>query len=251
MLAKRVIACLDVKDGRVVKGRNFVGLRTMGKPARLAAAYSAQGADEIVFLDIAASTEARGTRMKWVRETADGLDVPFTVGGGVSSIDDVRMLLALGADKVSINSAALASPQLVLKGAREFGSQCIVIAIDARKEGDFWKVYSYGGKTATGLDAIRWAKRCERLGAGELLLTSIDRDGTKAGFDCTLTRAVAEKVSIPVIASGGAGTMEDFRQVLTEGKADAALAAGTFHSGKIAIPPLKRFLSKNGVAVRC
>jgi len=252
MLTKRIIPCLDVKDGRVVKGVNFVNLRDAGDPVELAALYSREGADELVFLDISASVEGRGTMTDVVRRTAENVTIPFTVAGGVSSVDDMTRLLRAGADKVGINTAAVQNPQLIADGARRFGAQCIVVAIDARwnREWNDWEVVTHGGTRPTGLKALEWAKRVEELGAGELLLTSMDRDGTKDGFDLPLTRAVAEAVSIPVIASGGAGKPEHFHEVLTEGKADAALAASIFHFKALTIRQVKDFLHERNVPVR-
>lgn len=250
MLSKRIVPCLDVKDGRVVKGINFVDLRDAGDPAELAAAYDAQGADEIVFLDITASVEGRGTIIEVVRKTAEKVFIPLTVGGGINDTVRIRELLKAGADKTSLNSSAVARPELISEGAEAFGSQCIVVAIDAVKRGESWEVYTHGGRTPTGMDAIEWAMRAEKLGAGEILLTSMDADGTKDGFDLELTRLVSESVNIPVIASGGAGTKQHFLDVLTAGKADAALAASVFHYGMIGIPELKEYLCANGVEVR-
>ncbi len=250
MTAKRIIPCLDVKDGRVVKGISFVNLRDAGDPVTQAKIYDEQGADELVFLDITASREKRKTLVDLVRSVAEVLTIPFTVGGGVSSIDDFYKLLRAGADKVSINTAAVLKPELITEAASVFGSQCVVVAIDAKRKGESWEVYIRGGTEPTGLDAIKWAKKVEELGAGEILLTSIDRDGTKDGYDVELTRGVAEEVSIPVIASGGAGRMEHFLEVLTEGRADAALAASVFHFGEISIPDLKAYLMARGVEVR-
>jgi len=251
MLAKRIIACLDVKDGKVVKGKNFVGLAYAGEPAQLAAKYAREGADEIVFLDISASREGRKAQAEWIAETASSLDVPFTVGGGISSIKDVSRVLGLGADKVCINTAALENPRLVSQASRKFGAQCIVVAVDSRQTARGADVFSYGGTVATGKTAVGWASRCEKFGAGEILLTSIDRDGTRQGFDCKLTRKVVDAVRIPVIASGGAGSCKDFLDVFVQGKADAALAAGVFHYGALGIPDLKSCLKKQGVEVRC
>ena len=250
MLSKRIVPCLDVKDGRVVKGINFVDLRDAGDPAELAAAYDAQGADEIVFLDITASVEGRATIIEVVRKTAEKVFIPLTVGGGINDTQRIRDLLKAGADKISLNSSAVAHPELISDGADAFGAQCMVVAIDAVKKGNSWEVYTHGGRKPTGLDAIEWAARAEKLGAGEILLTSMDADGTKDGFDLELTRLVAQMVGIPVIASGGAGTKEHFLDVLTIGKADAALAASVFHYGMIGIPELKGYLHDNGVEVR-
>ncbi len=253
MLAKRIIPCLDVKDGRVVKGINFVALRDAGDPVEQAAYYDAEGADELVFLDITATHEARGTVMAMARAVADRVFIPFTVGGGIRTVDDMRAILRAGADKVSINSAAVRTPELIAAGATAFGSQAIVVAIDARRRTagpDGWEVYVSGGRVATGLDALEWAARVEALGAGEILLTSMDGDGTQAGYDVALTRAVAGAVNIPVIASGGAGTMAHFAEVLTTGRADAALAASLFHYRQLAIHDLKRYLRQQGIHVR-
>lgn len=250
MLAERIIACLDVKNGRVVKGTRFEGLKDAGEPAQLAAKYASEGADEVVFLDITASNENRSSNKKWVGSAAKQLNVPFTVGGGISSLEDIQNMLYLGADKVSVNTAALQRPELISIAAQNFGSQCVVAAIDAKREGNKWKVYSHGGKKPTGLDALDWAAKCEELGAGEILLTSIDSDGTRQGFDFELTRSVAQSAGIPVIASGGAGSMKHFLEVFTYGKADAALAAGTFHYGELSIGGLKKYLAKNGIAMR-
>ncbi len=252
MLAKRIIPCLDVKDGRVVKGVNFVELRDAGDPVAQARFYDSEGADELVFLDITATHEARGTVMAMARAVADQVFIPFTVGGGIRSVDEMRAILRAGADKVSINSAAVRDPQLIAAGATEFGSQAIVVAIDARRrpDGAGWEVFVSGGRTPTGLDVLAWARQAEALGAGELLLTSMDGDGTQAGYDLALTRAVAEAVGIPVIASGGAGTVEHFAAVLTDGRADAALAASLFHYRQLSVVQVKSYLRARGVAVR-
>jgi imidazole glycerol-phosphate synthase subunit HisF len=255
MLAKRVIPCLDVKDGRVVKGVRFVDLRDAGDPVEAALAYDAQGADELVFLDITASHEAREIMLEVARRTAEGIYMPLTVGGGIRSIDDVRRLLRAGADKVSLNTAVLERPALVREAAERFGSQCIVVAIDARREGGEtrprWGVYTHGGRRPAGRDAIEWAREVVELGAGEILLTSMDRDGTKDGYDLELTRAVAEAVSVPVIASGGAGSLEHLYEGLVEGRADAVLAASIFHFGVHTIAEAKAYLRERGVEVRC
>jgi cyclase len=255
MLAKRVIPCLDVKDGRVVKGVRFVDLRDAGDPVEAALAYDTQGADELVFLDITASYEARATMLDVVRRTAEGIYMPLTVGGGIRSIDDVRQLLRAGADKVSLNTAALERPVLVREAAERFGSQCIVVAIDARREGrgtlQRWGVYTHGGRRPAGRDAVRWAREVVELGAGEILLTSMDRDGTKDGYDLELTRAVSEVVPVPVIASGGAGSLEHLYEGLVEGRADAVLAASIFHFGMHTIAEAKAYLRERGVEVRC
>ncbi len=252
MLAKRIIPCLDVKDGRVVKGVNFVELRDAGDPVAQARFYDNEGADELVFLDITATHEARSTVMAMARAVADQVFIPFTVGGGIRSVDDMRAILRAGADKVSVNSAAVRDPQLIAAGATEFGSQAIVVAIDARRrpDGVGWEVFVSGGRTPTGLDALAWARQVEALGAGELLLTSMDGDGTQAGYDLALTRAVAEAVGIPVIASGGAGTVEHFAAVLTDGRADAALAASLFHYRQLSVGQVKSYLRTQGIAVR-
>lgn len=252
MLAKRIIPCLDVKDGRVVKGVNFVQLRDAGDPVELAALYDREGADELVFLDISASVEGRATMVEVVRQTAGEISIPFTVGGGISSVEDMMRMLRAGADKIGINTAAVKHPSLIVDGARRFGSQCIVVAIDAKyneKWGE-WEVYIHGGRTPTGLRAVAWAQEAERLGAGELLLTSMDADGTKNGFDISLTHAISDAVGIPVIASGGAGSAGDFIEVFTEGHADAALAASIFHYKEVSIAEVKASLQAEGVHVR-
>ncbi len=251
MLAKRIIPCLDVKDGRVVKGVNFLDLRDAGDPVENAKVYNNEGADELVFLDITASHEQRKTMVDVVRRVAEEVFMPFTVGGGISSNEDIRELLNAGCDKVSMNTSAVRNPDLVRLGSERFGSQCIVVAIDAkRKSGGGWEVYVRGGREATGIDAVEWAKRVNRLGAGEILLTSMDADGTKDGYDIALTRAISEAVTIPVIASGGCGTLEHFRQALTDGKADAALAASVFHFKEFTIGEVKSYLKGKGVEVR-
>lgn len=250
MLAKRIIPCLDIQDGRVVKGVNFVNLRDAGDPVEQARLYDGQGADELVFLDISATHEGRKTTLDLVGRVADTVFMPLTVGGGIRTVGDMRKLLVAGADKISINSAAVRNPELLAEGASRFGAQCMVLAIDARRHDSSWEVYVNGGRVPTGIDAIEWAARSVELGAGEILLTSMDADGTLAGYDIELTRTVAEAVSVPVIASGGAGTPAHFAQVLTDGKADAALAASLFHDGKLRIPGLKDQLRKQGVAVR-
>ncbi|MEF3304321.1 imidazole glycerol phosphate synthase subunit HisF [Paenibacillus sp. GYB003] len=252
MLAKRIIPCLDVKDGRVVKGVNFVNLRDAGDPVELAAAYDREGADELVFLDISASYEGRATMVEVVKQTAGEITIPFTVGGGISSVDDMKRLLRAGADKIGINTAAVKNPRLVADGATKFGSQCIVVAIDAKynEAWDEWEVYTHGGRNATGIKALEWAQQAEALGAGELLLTSMDADGTKDGFDLKLTRAVSEAVGIPVVASGGAGRKEHFYDVFTQGKADAGLAATVFHYKEMTIEEVKRDLIAKGVEIR-
>lgn len=252
MFTKRIIPCLDVNNGRVVKGVNFVNLRDAGDPVEIAAAYDKAGADEVVFLDITASSDQRNTVVDMVRKVAQNVFIPFTVGGGIRSVEDFKALLREGADKISINSAAINNPQLIRDAAERFGSQCVVVAIDARRreDGSGWNVYKNGGRIDTGLDAVAWAKKADEMGAGEILLTSMDCDGTKAGYDIELTRQIAEAVSIPVIASGGAGTMEHFYDALTEGKADAALAASLFHYKELEIGELKDYLANKGVAVR-
>lgn len=252
MFTKRIIPCLDVKNGRVVKGVNFVDLKDAGDPVEIAAAYDKAGADELVFLDITATSDARETVVEMVRKVADKVFIPFTVGGGIRTVEDFRTILREGADKISINSAAINSPRLISDAADKFGSQCVVVAIDARKreDGSGWNVYKNGGRIDTGLDAIEWAREADKLGAGEILLTSMDCDGTKAGYDIELTRLIAENVSIPVIASGGAGTKEHFYEALTKGKADAALAASLFHYKELEIADLKDYLAERGVSVR-
>lgn len=250
MLKKRIIPCLDVKDGRVVKGTNFVNLRDAGDPVEIAKAYDEQGADEIVFLDITASHEKRGIILDIVRHTAEQVFMPLTVGGGINSLEDIRELLNAGSDKVSINTSAVKDPQLVRKGARCFGSQCIVVAIDAKKSPGGWEVYTHGGRTPTGRNAVAWAREVEDLGAGEILLTSMDADGTKDGYDLPLTKAICDAVNIPVIASGGAGTLEHFRDVFTDTTADAALAASVFHYNEIPIAEVKNYLNGAHVPVR-
>jgi imidazole glycerol-phosphate synthase subunit HisF len=252
MLAKRIIPCIDIKDGRVVKGINFLHLRDAGNPVEQARSYDSQGADELVFLDISATHEGRKTTLELVGRVADTVFMPLTVGGGIREVEDMRNLLLAGADKISINSAAVEDPRLLSEGAARFGAQCIVLAIDARRRDNSasWEVYVNGGRIPTGLDAIEWAARGVELGAGEILITSMDADGTLAGYDLELTRAVAEAVTVPVIASGGAGTPSHFAEVLTHGKADAALAASLFHDGKLSILELKKQLSERGVPVR-
>jgi cyclase len=251
MLAKRIIPCLDVKNGRVVKGINFIGLRDAGDPVEQAKIYDEAGADELVFLDITATYEARPMVMAMARAVADQVFIPFTVGGGIRTVEDMRAILRSGADKVSVNSAAVRNPQLITEGAREFGSQAIVVAIDARRiPSASWEVFVSGGRTRTGLDAVEWAQEVEQRGAGEILLTSMDGDGTQEGYDVALTRAVAGAVNIPVIASGGAGRLSHFTQVLTEGGADAALAASLFHYKQMTIMEVKGYLHEQGIAVR-
>jgi cyclase len=250
MLAKRIIPCLDIKDGRVVKGVNFINLRDAGDPVEQARIYDEQGADELVFLDISATHEGRRTTLELVGRVAETVFMPLTVGGGIREVEDMRNLLLAGADKVSVNSAAVKRPELLSEGAARFGAQCIVLAIDVHRQESSWQVYVDGGRVPTGIDAVEWALRGVELGAGEILLTSMDADGTLAGYDLELTRKIAEAVSVPVIASGGAGTPSHFAEVLTEGKADAALAASLFHDGKLKIPDLKRDLQKWNVPVR-
>ena len=251
MHTKRIIPCLDVKAGRVVKGTNFVGLRDAGDPVELAATYDLEGADELVFLDITASVEERKAMLDVINKTAGEVFMPFSVGGGISTVDDIRNALRAGADKTSVNSAAVKNPQLIAEGAKLFGSQCIVLAIDARRCGENkWEVYVHGGRTPTGIDAVEWAKQGVALGAGEILLTSMDADGTKNGYDIPLTKAVSEAVNVPVIASGGAGKLEDFYEVLAEGGADAVLAASVFHYKTFTIQEVKEYLRDRGIEVR-
>lgn len=251
MFTKRIIPCLDVNKGRVVKGVNFVDLKDAGDPVEIAKAYDAAGADEVVFLDITASCEARDTVVDMVRDVAANVFIPFTVGGGIRTVDDFKRLLREGADKISVNSAAIDRPELIREAAEKFGSQCVVVAIDAKRRPDGgWNIYKHGGRLDTGIDAVEWAKKAESLGAGEILLTSMDCDGTKAGYDIALTKAISDAVSIPVIASGGAGTMEHFYDVLTEGGADAALAASLFHFKELEIMQVKDYLAEKGVSVR-
>ncbi|MFC5651958.1 imidazole glycerol phosphate synthase subunit HisF [Paenibacillus solisilvae] len=252
MLAKRIIPCLDVKDGRVVKGVNFVNLRDAGDPVELAATYDKEGADELVFLDISASIEGRATMVEVVKRTAGEITIPFTVGGGISHVDDMKRLLRAGADKIGINTAAIKNPALVKDGARKFGSQCIVVAIDAKFNAAWgeWEVFTHGGRNATGIRALAWAKEVEQLGAGEILLTSMDADGTKDGFDLKLTRAVSDALGIPVIASGGAGKISDFHDVFEQGRADAGLAATIFHYKELTIKEVKDDLRQKGIEIR-
>ena len=252
MHTKRVIPCLDIKGGRVVKGVNFVNLRDAGDPADAAAAYDKAGADEVVFLDITASSDSRATQLEWVRQVASKLFIPFTVGGGIRSTEDFKAILREGADKISVNSAAIMNPNLISQAADKFGSQCVVVAIDAkrRRDGAGWTVYKNGGRVDMELDAVEWARKAESLGAGEILLTSMDRDGTKSGYDLELTKAVAEAVEIPVIASGGAGTVEHFSQALVQAGADAVLAASLFHYKELEIRQVKEDLRAGGVSVR-
>ena len=252
MFTKRIIPCLDCKDGRVVKGTNFVDLRDAGDPVEVASMYDKSGADELVFLDITASSDARNTVVDLVRRVAENVFIPFTVGGGIRTVDDFRALLREGADKISINSSAINRPELISEAADKFGSQCVVVAIDAKRraDGSGWNIYKNGGRIDTGLDALEWADKVTRMGAGEILLTSMDCDGTKDGYDIELTRLIADNVSVPVIASGGAGTKEHFYEALTEGKADAALAASLFHYKELEIMDLKNYLADKGVSVR-
>jgi len=252
MHTKRIIPCLDVHNGRVVKGVNFVDLKDAGDPVEIAKAYDQAGADELVFLDITATSEERNTVVDLVRRVAECVFIPFTVGGGIRTVEDFRKLLREGADKISINSSAIQNPQLIHDAAEKFGSQCVVVAIDVKRrpDGSGWNVYRSGGRIDTGLDAVEWARKAEALGAGEILLTSMDGDGTKAGYDLDVTRAIAEAVSIPVIASGGAGTLEHFKDAFTVGKADAALAASLFHYKELEIRQVKEYLRKEGISVR-
>ena len=252
MHTKRIIPCLDVKDGRVVKGVNFVNFRDAGDPAEVAAAYDKAGADEVVFLDITASADSRSTQLEWVRQVASKVFIPFTVGGGIRTVDDFKMLLREGADKISVNSAAIMNPTLISQAADKFGSQCVVVAIDAkrREDGSGWNIYKNGGRIDMGIDAVEWAVKAEKLGAGEILLTSMDGDGTKNGYDLDLTSQISKAVNIPVIASGGAGTMEHFYEALTVGGAEAALAASLFHYKELEIREVKEYLHNKGVSVR-
>ena len=252
MLTKRIIPCLDVHNGRVVKGVNFVNLKDAGDPVEIAAAYDKAGADELVFLDITASSDNRSTVVDMVRRVAETVFIPFTVGGGIRTVDDFKLLLREGADKISINSSAIKTPELISEAADKFGRQCVVVAIDARRreDGSGWNVYKNGGRIDTGLDAVEWAMKADHMGAGEILLTSMDCDGTKAGYDDELNAVIADSVSVPVIASGGAGTTEHFYNALTKGKADAALAASLFHYKELEIMELKRFLADRGLPMR-
>lgn len=252
MLTKRIIPCLDVNAGRVVKGVNFVKLKDAGDPVEIAKAYNEEGADELVFLDITASSDQRETVVDMVRRVAEQVFIPFTVGGGIHSVEDMKKILREGADKISVNTAAVLNPELIREGAEKFGNQCIVTAIDAKRrtDGSGWTVYIKGGREDTGLDAVEWAKKAVSLGSGEILLTSMDADGTKAGYDLELTKAVTEAVNVPVIASGGAGKLEDFSEILTEGGADAALAASLFHYKELSIGEVKEYLQEQGIPVR-
>jgi cyclase len=249
-LMRRLVVCLDVRDGRVVKGTRFVNLRDVGDPVELAAQYEAEGADEIVFLDISASTEARGTLLEVARRTAERLFIPLTIGGGVRSAEDVAQVLRAGADKVAINSAAVLRPQILSEASVLFGAQCVVASIDAKKMDGSWRVFTHGGRTATDLDAVDWARECVRRGAGEILLTSVDRDGSRDGYDIELTRAVADAVDVPVIASGGAGSAQDVVAAIEEGHADAALVAGILHDGTMTVANLKARMSEAGLSIR-
>ena len=252
MHTKRVIPCLDVKDGRVVKGINFLNLKDAGDPAEVAAAYDREGADEVVFLDINASAANRATQLEWVRQVASKVFIPFTVGGGIRTVDDFKAILREGADKIAVNSAAIMDPELISRAADKFGSQCVVVAIDAKRRTDGlgWNIFKNGGRIDMGIDAVEWAKKAAKLGAGEILLTSMDGDGTKAGYDLELTRAVAEAVEIPVIASGGAGTLEHFYEALADAKAEAVLAASLFHYKELEIRQVKQYLAQKGISVR-
>ena len=252
MHTKRIIPCLDVKNGRVVKGVNFINFKDAGDPAEVGAAYDKSGADELVFLDITASSDARNTAVEMVRKVAEKVLIPFTVGGGIRSVEDFKVILREGADKVSVNSAAIMNPNLISEAADKFGSQCVVVAIDAKRrvDGTGFTIYKNGGRVDMEIDAVEWAMKAEKLGAGEILLTSMDGDGTKAGYDLELTRTIAENVSIPVIASGGAGTMAHFYEAFTEGKAEAALAASLFHFKEMEIRDLKKYLREKGISVR-
>ncbi|MCI7541180.1 MAG: imidazole glycerol phosphate synthase subunit HisF [Veillonellaceae bacterium] len=252
MYTKRIIPCLDVKDGRVVKGTNFIGLRDAGDPVELAARYDQERADELVFLDITASSDKRDTIVDVARGCASKVFIPFTIGGGIRTVEDMRKMLKAGADKTSLNTAAVKNPSVIREGAERFGRQCVVLAVDAKRSGDHkWEVYVNGGRTPTGLDCLEWVKRATELGAGEILLTSMDCDGTKDGYDIELTRAVSEAVDVPVIASGGAGKLEHFYDVLTLGKADAVLAASVFHYGTYTVRQVKEYLKSRGVEMRC
>lgn len=252
MFTKRIIPCLDVHNGRVVKGVNFVNLVDAGDPVAVGAAYDQAGADELVFLDITASSDARATKLDMVRRVAETVFIPFTVGGGIRTVEDFKLILREGADKVSVNSAAIMNPNLISEAADKFGSQCVVVAIDAkrREDGSGWNIYKNGGRVDMGIDAVEWAMKANELGAGEILLTSMDCDGTKDGYDIELTRTISENVSIPVIASGGAGKIEHFKEALTDGKADAALAASLFHFKELEIKQVKEYLRKEGISVR-
>ena len=250
VLTKRIIPCLDIKNGNVVKGTKFGNLKYAGNPLELAKRYYSRGADELIFLDIDASYENRKTTLKIVEEIGKNIFIPFTVGGGIQTIEDIRKILNAGADKISVNTSAIKNPEIIKKASKQFGSQCIVVAIDAKRKGNNWEVYIEGGRKTTGLDAIKWAKKAEMLGAGEILLTSMDKDGTKEGYDLSLTKKASESVNIPVIASGGPNNLKSILEVFRNGKADAALAASIFHYGKFSIKDVKKYLSKNGIEVR-
>lgn len=250
MLTKRIIPCLDVNNGRVVKGVNFLSLRDAGDPVEIAKYYNAEGADELVFLDITASSDKRKTVVDMVQKVAESVFIPFTVGGGINSLDDIRAVIGAGADKVSMNTSAVKTPSLISEGAKVFGSQCIVVAIDVKFNGTFWEVFLHGGRTPTGMDGLKWAQEAERLGAGEILLTSMDRDGTKDGYDLEITRAISESVNIPVIASGGVGNLEHLYKGVVDGKADAVLAASIFHFREYSIKEAKEYLKARGIEVR-
>ena len=250
MLAKRIIPCLDVSNGRVVKGVNFLSLKDAGDPVEIAKYYNAEGADELVFLDITASSDKRKTVVDMVKKVAESVFIPFTVGGGINSLDDIRAVIGAGADKVSMNTSAVKTPSLITEGAKVFGSQCIVVAMDVKFNGTFWEVFLHGGRTPTGMNGLEWAKEAERLGAGEILLTSMDRDGTKDGYDLEITRMISESVNIPVIASGGVGNLQHLCDGVIKGKADAVLAASIFHFREYSIREAKEYMRKNGVEVR-
>ncbi len=250
MLAKRIIPCLDVKDGRVVKGVNFLELKDAGNPVEIAKIYDREGADELVFLDITASSDKRKTMVDMVEKVAESIFIPFTVGGGISTVEDIRAIINAGADKISINTAAVKNPSLITEGAKIFGSQCIVVAIDVKYNGEFWEVFLHGGRTATGIDGLKWAKEAEKRGAGEILLTSMDKDGTKDGYDVEITKLISESVNIPVIASGGAGNLEHLYKGFEDGKADAVLAASIFHFKEYTIQEAKEYLMEKGITVR-
>lgn len=250
MLAKRIIPCLDVKDGRVVKGINFLGLKDAGDPVEIAKIYNDEGADELVFLDITASSDRRKTVVDMVKKVAEAIFIPFTVGGGIKTVDDMKAIINAGADKIAINTAAVNNPKLISEGAKIFGSQCIVVAMDAKNNGEFWEIFLHGGRTPTGINVLEWAKTVEKLGAGEILLTSMDKDGTKDGYDLELTKMISESVNIPVIASGGVGNLEHIYEGFTLGKADAALAASIFHFKEYTIKEAKEYLKEKGIEVR-
>jgi len=250
MLAKRIIPCLDVKDGRVVKGVNFLELRDAGDPVEIAKVYDREGADELVFLDITASSDRRKTVVDMVTKVAESIFIPFTVGGGISTVDDIRAIIGAGADKISINTAAVKNPSLITEGAKIFGSQCIVVAMDVKFNGKFWEVFLHGGRTPTGINGLEWAKEAEKMGAGEILLTSMDKDGTKDGYDVKITKLISESVNIPVIASGGAGNLEHLYKGIEDGKADAVLAASIFHFKEYSIKEAKEYLREKGIEVR-